>query len=172
MSRPRKLLMKHGANVNARESFRGQTALIWAAAQSQPAMVKLLISHHAQVNARSSIDDQSTAGDRRTARAGAAAGWHDAAAVRRTARLPGCAKHLVEGGMRILNLADPEGVTPMLIATENFQFRYRRLLIKQRRRCQSLGLVGTHAAVRRRRSEHASPTAAGRITSRWMTPPR
>ena len=30
------LLLGHGANVNAQESWRGQTALIWAAAEGNP----------------------------------------------------------------------------------------------------------------------------------------
>src|SRR5207247_1367786 len=38
------LLVRHGANVNARERYRDQTALMWAAAESQPAMVAFLIS--------------------------------------------------------------------------------------------------------------------------------
>jgi ankyrin repeat protein len=39
-----KRLLEAGADVNAKESFGGQTALMWAAAQSQPEMVKLLAS--------------------------------------------------------------------------------------------------------------------------------
>ena len=35
-SRPRKVLLAHGARVDARESWRGQTALMWAAAQGHP----------------------------------------------------------------------------------------------------------------------------------------
>ncbi len=37
-----RLLIKHGANVNAVERFGGQTALMWAAARRHPEMVKLL----------------------------------------------------------------------------------------------------------------------------------
>ena len=33
-------LLRRGAKINAVEQWRGQTALMWAAAQSQPAMVK------------------------------------------------------------------------------------------------------------------------------------
>ena len=52
-----KVLLKHGANVNASEQWGGQTALMWAAAQSQPEMVKLLVEHGADVNARSLVRD-------------------------------------------------------------------------------------------------------------------
>src|SRR5205823_3640311 len=42
-----KLLLDHGANVNAAEQQKKQTALMWAAAQSQAAMIKELIAHGA-----------------------------------------------------------------------------------------------------------------------------
>ncbi|HWK53685.1 MAG TPA: ankyrin repeat domain-containing protein, partial [Hyphomicrobiales bacterium] len=45
-----KLLLEHGAEVNAREGWGGQSAVMWAAAQSQPAMLELLIKHGADVN--------------------------------------------------------------------------------------------------------------------------
>jgi ankyrin repeat protein len=55
-----KLLLKRGANVHARESWGGQTALMWAAAQSQPEMIRLLAraalpaSRHCSTPARTS----------------------------------------------------------------------------------------------------------------------
>ena len=42
------LLIRRGANVNAVESFRGQTALMWAAAENHPEIVDLLLAHHAR----------------------------------------------------------------------------------------------------------------------------
>jgi len=48
-----KVLLAHGAKVDARESWRGQTALMWAAGQSHPAMMRELLAHGADVNARS-----------------------------------------------------------------------------------------------------------------------
>jgi ankyrin repeat protein len=41
------VLVAHGANVNARENFRGQTALMWAAAERHPLVVKFLLDHGA-----------------------------------------------------------------------------------------------------------------------------
>ncbi|MEO6366998.1 MAG: ankyrin repeat domain-containing protein, partial [Steroidobacteraceae bacterium] len=48
---------RRGADVHAREHWGGQTALMWAAAQSQPGMVRLLISKGARVNERATVRD-------------------------------------------------------------------------------------------------------------------
>jgi ankyrin repeat protein len=48
-----KLLIAHRANVNAKEQLRGQTALMWAAAQQHPDIVQTLLEVGADFNARS-----------------------------------------------------------------------------------------------------------------------
>src|SRR5262245_33695860 len=48
-----RLLAERGADVNARESHRGQTALMWAAGASQLDTVKVLVERGADVNAAS-----------------------------------------------------------------------------------------------------------------------
>jgi hypothetical protein len=48
-----KTLLAHGADVNAKESWRGQTALMWAAAEGHAETIELLLEAGAQVNARS-----------------------------------------------------------------------------------------------------------------------
>jgi ankyrin repeat protein len=47
------VLTARGADVNARESWRGQTALMWAAAQGHLAVVQALIARGAEINAKS-----------------------------------------------------------------------------------------------------------------------
>jgi ankyrin repeat protein len=125
-----KLLLKHGAQVNAHENFRGQTPLIWAAAESQPEMVKLLISWHADVNARSVLNQnrrQVTGEPRGQARP--PGGMTPLLYAARQGCFS-CVKYLAEGKAD-LNMADPEGITPMLIATENFNFDIAAYLLKQ-----------------------------------------
>ena len=48
-----KSLLAHGAEVNAKESRRGQTALMWAAAAKHPKVALALTEHGADVNIRS-----------------------------------------------------------------------------------------------------------------------
>jgi len=48
-----RLLLAHGADVNARETKGGQDALMWAAANREPAIVTLLLAHGADARARS-----------------------------------------------------------------------------------------------------------------------
>jgi ankyrin repeat protein len=57
-----RLLLKYGAKVNAVERWRGQTALMWASAQKQPAMVEVLIA----AGATSTRDRRSTTGSARS----------------------------------------------------------------------------------------------------------
>jgi ankyrin repeat protein len=47
------LLLAHGAAVNLKETWRGQTALMWAVAERQAAVVDLLINAGADIHARS-----------------------------------------------------------------------------------------------------------------------
>ena len=51
-----KVLLDHGAKVDAREEWHGQTALMWAVNEGHPAMIKELIAHGADVNAVSNIN--------------------------------------------------------------------------------------------------------------------
>ena len=47
------MLLKAGSSVNAAEGWRGETALMWAAAENHAAVVKLLIERGAAMDARS-----------------------------------------------------------------------------------------------------------------------
>ena len=116
-----RLLIRRGAKVNAREKWRGQTALMWAAAQSQPEMVKELLQHRAEADARSLINTnlrQITSEPRRQYRP---AGGLTALLFAARQGCTDCVKFLVEAGAD-KNLTDPDGVSPMLMAIDNFHF--------------------------------------------------
>ena len=48
-----KTLAAHGANVNAKESWRGQTALMWAAAEGNADVIRVLLERGADMHVRS-----------------------------------------------------------------------------------------------------------------------
>ena len=126
-----KVLLKKGANVNAVEKWHGQTALMWAAAQEQPEMVKLLVKHGANVNARSLVNNwqrQVTAEPRAQARA---AGGLTALMYAARQGCLGCVKALVEAKADV-DMTDPEGVTPLIVAINNFHFDVGAYLLKHR----------------------------------------
>jgi ankyrin repeat protein len=50
-----RLLIERGANVNAKEGTRGQTALMWAVLENHPDVARLLIEKGADVNAQTEV---------------------------------------------------------------------------------------------------------------------
>jgi ankyrin repeat protein len=125
-----RLLLKHGAKVNQVEQWRGQTALMWAVAQRQPAMVAELVKAGADVNARSTVNNwerQVTAEPRAIYRP--AGGLTPLLYAAREGCVE-CARTLVEAGAD-LNLADPENISPLLMAVINSHWDLSQYLIKK-----------------------------------------
>jgi ankyrin repeat protein len=123
-----RVLLARGANVNAKEAWRGQTALMWAAAQRQPAMVKLLIDHGAALDARSAVNDwerQVTGEPRRMYRP---FGGLTPLLMAARAGCRECVTALVAGGATI-DLPDPKNVTPLYLAIDNLHFDVAKELI-------------------------------------------
>ena len=125
-----RLLIGRGANVNAAEKTRGQTALMWAAAQSQGAMVRELIAHGANVNATTFINEsqRQVSGEPR-AQYRPAGGYTALMFAARQGCLE-CARALIEHGAK-LDYLDPEGVTPLILAVNNFNFDTAAYLLSQ-----------------------------------------
>ena len=123
------LLLDRGATVNAAETWRQQTALMWAAAEKQPAMVGLLIEHGAQVDARSAVNEwprQVTGEPRRMYRP--FGGMTPLMLAAREGCVE-CARLLIARGANI-DLADPKNVTPLFLAVDNFHFDVAKYLIE------------------------------------------
>jgi ankyrin repeat protein len=113
-----KVLLDHGAKVDAREEWHGQTALMWAVDEKHPAMMRELIAHGADVNAVSNINKwerQNTSEPREK--------WLPQGGLTPLlfAARQGCVECeqvLLDAGAKI-NTADPDGITPVLIAIIN-----------------------------------------------------
>ena len=123
------LLLKAGAQVDATEKLRGQTALQFAAAESQPAMIKELLQHHAKPDLRSVVNrDQRQVNSEPRVQWRSRGGFTALLYAARQGCLA-CVQILVNGGADP-NLSDPDGISPLLIATENFHFDTAVFLLK------------------------------------------
>lgn len=123
-----KVLLDHGARVDARESWHGETALMWAAAQKHPAMLKELIAHGADVNAVSTVINwarQTTAEPREK---WLPLGGFTALMFAAREGCVACLPILADAGAN-LNLADPDGITPMVNAVINGHYDVARFLL-------------------------------------------
>jgi ankyrin repeat protein len=124
------LLVAHDANVNARELFRNQTALMWAAAESKPEMVAFLISKGASVNVRPTANDwpsQMTNEPRVQYRP---TGGLTPLLYAARAGCRGCIEALLKGGADI-DMPNPDGMTPMMMAIDNSHYEVARYLLEQ-----------------------------------------
>jgi ankyrin repeat protein len=125
-----RVLLKHRANPNATEQWGGQSALMWAAAQGQAEMIRVLIQGGAKVDLRATVHDW----QRRVTAEGRPkdmnrGGFTALLYAARESCIP-CAKELLDRGADI-NLGDPDGVTPLIIALSNIHWDMGRFLIER-----------------------------------------
>jgi ankyrin repeat protein len=122
------LLLDHGATVDAKENWGGQTALMWASARRHPEMMQLLISKGADVNARSIDRDYqrhvTAEGRPKNLDSGGLTPLLYAARENCVA----CVEVLLKNGVDI-DLPDPVGVSPLLVAVMNANWDLARQLI-------------------------------------------
>lgn len=125
-----KLFLTKGANPNAKESQRGQTALMWAAASSQGPMVRELLAGGAEPDARTDVDLMTplVSGEPR-AQPRSPGGMTAMLFAVREGCLD-CAKALIEKGAKV-DLPDPEGVTPLISSLFNAHFDVAKYLIEK-----------------------------------------
>ena len=115
------LLLARGATVDARERWRDQTALMWAVAQRQPAMVEMLLAAGADAEALSKVNEwqrQVSAEPRALHRP---AGGLTPLLFAAREGCGDCARLLLDRGARI-DAGDPEGNTPLILAILNMHF--------------------------------------------------
>ena len=124
-----RLLLDRGATVDAREHWGGQTALMWASARRHPAMMELLISHGADVDARSIHRDYprhvTAEGRPKSLDSGGFTPLLYAARENCIA----CVDVLLANGADI-DLPDPDGVSPLLVAIMNANWDLAKRLIE------------------------------------------
>lgn len=123
------LLLRRGADVHAREDWGGQTALMWAAAQSQPEMIRVLVKAGARVDERATVRDW----QRRVTAEGRPkdmyrGGLTPLLFAAREGCTP-CVDELLEAGADI-DLDDPDGVTALVMALLNRHWDTARHLIE------------------------------------------
>jgi ankyrin repeat protein len=122
-------LLEHGATVDARERWGGQTALMWASARRHPELMTLLIGHGADVDARSIHRDyqRHVTAEGRPKSLDSGGFTPLLYAARENCR--GCVDVLLEHGADI-DLPDPDGVSPLLLAIMNANWDLAQQLIE------------------------------------------
>ena len=133
-----KRLIAGDADVNAKEPGQNQTALMWAAAEHHPAIVRSLIEAKADLQAHTkngftALHFAAREGDIESARLLLAAGVN--INIRSQPDVPQTAKKAEEGnplsGPRALSATISEGATPLLVATLRAQVPLALFLLEQ-----------------------------------------
>ncbi len=115
--------------MNAVESWRGQTALMWAAAQSNPDMVQLLLKSGAKPDVISAVRDWARKVTAEPRPQNRPPGGFTALLLAAREGCAACAQALIKGDAD-LNLTNPENITPLLEAILNARFDTAKVLIE------------------------------------------
>jgi len=124
-----RLLLDRGAAVNARETWGGQSALMWASARRHPDMLELLIARGAEVDARSVDRDYQRHVTAEGRPKSMDSGGFTPLLYAARENCGGCVDVLLKHGADI-NLPDPDGVTPLHVAIMNSNWDLAKQLIE------------------------------------------
>jgi ankyrin repeat protein len=116
-----KRLVERGADVNAREAWRGQTALMWAADGRFGELTRFLVEHGADVGARSIVNDWGTQITSEPRAQYRPTGGLTPLLLAARSGCVDCIDAILAGGADV-DLPTPDGVTPLMIAIDNFEF--------------------------------------------------
>jgi uncharacterized protein len=124
-----KALLDAGADINAKESWGEQSALMWAAAQSQPEMVKFLASKGANLNDHGKINQWERKVIQEPRPKDMNKGGFTALHYASREGCALCVQYLLEAKADP-DSEDPDRETPLLLAIENMHFDTAAVLIK------------------------------------------
>ena len=125
-------LVEAGADVNAKEAWMGETALMWAAADNHADAVRALVKHGAEINARSTTvayPEQKPKDPSNYVTSFVPKGQWTPLMYAAREGAADAAMALVALGAD-MNVQDPEGVTPLLEAILNAHFDLAEVLLE------------------------------------------
>lgn len=124
------LLVRHGADVNAREAWRGQTALMWAADERFPELTAFLIEHGADVHRRANANEWPTQITEEPRAQYRPTGGLTPLLYAARSGCTRCVAAILDAGADI-DRPNPDGVTPLMAAIDNFAFDTAKLLLER-----------------------------------------
>jgi ankyrin repeat protein len=124
-----KVLLEHRATIDARESFGGQTALMWASARRHPEMIELLLEHGASIDARSTPREYQRHVTAEGRPKSLDSGGFTSLLYAARENCIACVDMLLSHGADI-DLPDPDGVSPLLLAIMNANWDLAKRLIE------------------------------------------
>jgi len=113
-----RLLVQHGADVNRRETYRDQSALMWAAAEGHADMVEFLVSQKAELDVRAKSTDWETQISSEPRVQYRPTGGLTPLLYAARAGCLRCVQSIVGAGAN-LDKPNPDGMTPMMMALDN-----------------------------------------------------
>jgi ankyrin repeat protein len=113
-----RLLVQHGADVNQRESYRDQSAVMWAAAQGHTDMVAFLVSQKADLTVQAQDNEWMTQISSEPRVQYRPTGGLTPLLYAARAGCLGCVTSMVQAGADV-DRPNPDGMTPMMMALDN-----------------------------------------------------
>jgi hypothetical protein len=123
------LLLGAGSDINAIETWGGQSALMWAAAQRQAEMVEFLVANGADVDARGAVRDWPRKIIKEPRPKDMNRGGFTSLLYAAREDCFECARYLIAGGADP-DLPDPHRVTPLNMALLNLHFDFAAYMIE------------------------------------------
>src|SRR5690606_20799931 len=125
-----KLLLEAGADIEAKEQWGGQSAIMWAAAQSQPEMIAFLAANGADVDVRGKWHQWERKVIKEPRPKDMNQGGFTPLLYAAREGCIDCARVLIEAGADP-DLHDPHRMTPLVLALFNLHFDFAAYMIEE-----------------------------------------